>query len=133
MKAMTLLLFHTTLTSPRKCLNQAGSVGGPSANEHDVKSPGFTPQSSSHLTHIHTPHPNMAQLYGTCACERNQYTIIIPSDVRTHAQVFFDNSRDSRRTQASPVTAWLRVRSSHPTTTTARESARPTNTHLRSP
>lgn len=69
-------------------------------------------------------------LFGSCACERNQYEVVIPTQSASLAQVFFDNtalSRKSRirlryldidgqtnrpstgRTQASPVTAWLRV------------------------
>jgi hypothetical protein len=83
-------------------------------------------------------------LYGSCACERNQYAIAIPhSLVQDHstatssnlAHVFFDNSRANRksspilfsdensqaqkdesltytlpgRTQAAPLTAWLRI------------------------
>lgn len=48
-------------------------------------------------------------LFGSCACERNQYEVLIPSSDASLAQVFFDNSALSRRTQASPVTAWLRV------------------------
>lgn len=51
------------------------------------------------------------ELYGSCACERNQYTILIPSSsqARSQAEVFFDNSRANRRFQATPLTAWLRV------------------------
>lgn len=49
------------------------------------------------------------QLHGSCACERNQYTIIIPAASASLAQVFFDNTTATRRTQASPVSAWLRV------------------------
>ncbi|KAF2163772.1 hypothetical protein M409DRAFT_25954 [Zasmidium cellare ATCC 36951] len=48
-------------------------------------------------------------LFGSCACERNQYEVIIPAQSASLAQVFFDNTALSRRTQASPVTAWLRV------------------------
>lgn len=70
----------------------------------------------------------MAELYGSCACERNQYTVIIPNSATSLAQVFFDNSTANRRhyvstlprvvdlsdyvpgrTQATPVTAWLRI------------------------
>ncbi|KAK5171014.1 uncharacterized protein LTR77_004158 [Saxophila tyrrhenica] len=49
------------------------------------------------------------ELYGSCACERNQYTIVIPTASTSLAQVFFDNSAANRRSQATPVTAWLRV------------------------
>ncbi|EMC98670.1 hypothetical protein BAUCODRAFT_103051 [Baudoinia panamericana UAMH 10762] len=61
---------------------------------------------------------SLHHLFGTCACERNQYTVIIPSTTPSQAQaqeqappvhVFFDNSLANRRTQASPLTAWLRV------------------------
>ncbi|KAK4503728.1 hypothetical protein PRZ48_004643 [Zasmidium cellare] len=48
-------------------------------------------------------------LFGSCACERNQYEVTIPAQSASLAQVFFDNTALSRRTQASPVTAWLRV------------------------
>ncbi|KAK3713356.1 hypothetical protein LTR37_008548 [Vermiconidia calcicola] len=52
---------------------------------------------------------DLNHLYGSCACERNQYTIIIPTSSTSLAQVFFDNSVANRRSQATPVTAWLRV------------------------
>ncbi|KAM0719775.1 hypothetical protein Q7P37_003908 [Cladosporium fusiforme] len=51
-------------------------------------------------------------LYGSCACERNQYAIAIPQNhpqTPSHAHVFFDNSRATRRSQAAPLTAWLRI------------------------
>ena len=84
-------------------------------------------------------------LYGSCACERNQYAISIPHSLIQNpsataaasnlATVFFDNSRANRksgpalsssrpktleyidksltshpgRTQAAPLTAWLRI------------------------
>lgn len=66
-------------------------------------------------------------LFGSCACERNQYTILLPSSSTSLAHVFFDNSAANRkpflqrhqislntdnypgRSQATPVTAWLRV------------------------
>ncbi|PLN78990.1 hypothetical protein BDW42DRAFT_135565 [Aspergillus taichungensis] len=48
-------------------------------------------------------------LHGSCLCGRNQYTINIPEDVTDHAQIYFDDSRDNRRLQGSPLTAWLRV------------------------
>ncbi|KAF2721320.1 hypothetical protein K431DRAFT_284931 [Polychaeton citri CBS 116435] len=53
-------------------------------------------------------------LYGSCACERNQYAILVPTNnvaLPSHrrARVFFDNSLATRRTQAAPLTAWLRV------------------------
>jgi hypothetical protein len=40
---------------------------------------------------------NVNQLYGGCACERNQYTVIIPSSSASLAQVFFDNSAANRK------------------------------------
>ncbi|KAK3701609.1 hypothetical protein LTR37_015360 [Vermiconidia calcicola] len=52
---------------------------------------------------------DLNHLHGSCACERNQYTIIIPTSSTSLAQVFFDNSVANRRSQATPVTAWLRV------------------------
>ncbi|KAI5367313.1 hypothetical protein Slin15195_G024400 [Septoria linicola] len=48
-------------------------------------------------------------LFGGCSCERNQYVIAIPPSSSAQAQVFFDNSATSRRAQATPITAWLRV------------------------
>ncbi|GAB7329590.1 hypothetical protein MBLNU13_g01345t1 [Cladosporium sp. NU13] len=55
-------------------------------------------------------------LYGSCACERNQYEIAIPethaqyqNQPHAHAHIFFDNSRANRRSQAAPLTAWLRI------------------------
>ena len=38
-----------------------------------------------------------SELYGSCACERNQYTILIPHTSASHAQVFFDNSVANRK------------------------------------
>lgn len=51
----------------------------------------------------------MADLYGSCACLRNQYTILIPTASTSLAQVYFDNSTASRKSQAAPISAWLRV------------------------
>ncbi|CAK3767397.1 hypothetical protein DOTSEDRAFT_70635 [Lecanosticta acicola] len=49
-------------------------------------------------------------LFGSCACERNQYTVVIPDTPSASlAHVYFDNTALSRRTQATPTTAWLRV------------------------
>ncbi|KAJ5614661.1 Glutathione-dependent formaldehyde-activating enzyme/centromere protein V [Penicillium herquei] len=48
-------------------------------------------------------------LHGSCSCGRNHYQIQIPDDVTDHASVYFDSSRDSRRFQGTPLTAWLRV------------------------
>ncbi|KAI6894241.1 hypothetical protein KC318_g10958 [Hortaea werneckii] len=48
-------------------------------------------------------------LFGSCACERNQYTVVIPNGSSDLAEVFFDNSNSNRRTQAAPITAFLRV------------------------
>ncbi|KAK2762186.1 hypothetical protein FQN54_001195 [Arachnomyces sp. PD_36] len=48
-------------------------------------------------------------LRGSCSCGRNQYIISLPDDPVEDAEVFFDNSSDNRRTQAAPLTAWLRV------------------------
>ncbi|GAB7366171.1 hypothetical protein MBLNU230_g7732t1 [Neophaeotheca triangularis] len=50
------------------------------------------------------------ELYGSCACERNQYTITLPSDSgASNAQVYLDNSAANRRSQAAPITAWLKI------------------------
>lgn len=68
-------------------------------------------------------------LHGSCSCGRNQYIIQIPDDVADHAEVYFDSSRDNRRSisawtnsalsandeppigrfHGTPITAWLRV------------------------
>ncbi|KAJ5204857.1 uncharacterized protein N7498_005736 [Penicillium cinerascens] len=48
-------------------------------------------------------------LHGSCSCGRNEYSIQIPEDVTEHAEVYFDTSRDNRRSQGTPITAWLRV------------------------
>jgi len=48
-------------------------------------------------------------LHGNCACGRNQYIIRIPDDSPELAQVVFDNSSHSRRLQASPLTAFIKV------------------------
>ncbi|RLL97119.1 hypothetical protein CFD26_106800 [Aspergillus turcosus] len=51
----------------------------------------------------HTP------LRGSCLCGRNQYSINIPENVTDHAHIYFDSSRDHRKSYGSPLTAWLRV------------------------
>ncbi|KKA18819.1 Uncharacterized protein T310_7228, partial [Rasamsonia emersonii CBS 393.64] len=49
-------------------------------------------------------------LRGGCSCGRNQYMIVIPDDDSVgRAEVIFDSSRDHRRFQGAPLTAWLRV------------------------
>ncbi|KAJ5126699.1 hypothetical protein N7448_007478 [Penicillium atrosanguineum] len=48
-------------------------------------------------------------LHGSCSCGRNEYSIQIPEDVTEHAEVYFDTSRDNRRSHGTPITAWLRV------------------------
>ncbi|EON69007.1 hypothetical protein W97_08265 [Coniosporium apollinis CBS 100218] len=48
-------------------------------------------------------------LRGSCACGRNRYVVEIPPSSAQLAGVFLDNSSSSRRHQASPITAWLRV------------------------
>ncbi|KIX07590.1 uncharacterized protein Z518_02243 [Rhinocladiella mackenziei CBS 650.93] len=48
-------------------------------------------------------------LHGACNCGRNHYSIIVPQDATERAQVYFDDSSESRRSQATPLTAWLRV------------------------
>ncbi|KAJ5131359.1 Glutathione-dependent formaldehyde-activating enzyme/centromere protein V [Penicillium bovifimosum] len=48
-------------------------------------------------------------LRGSCSCGRNAYQINIPDDVTDHAEVYFDNGRDSCRLHGTPLAAWLRV------------------------
>ncbi|PMD36956.1 hypothetical protein L207DRAFT_410532, partial [Hyaloscypha variabilis F] len=48
-------------------------------------------------------------LQGGCSCGRNRYIIQIPSDATEKPQVFFDSSHSHRRSQATPLSAWLRV------------------------
>ncbi|EGP88444.1 unnamed protein product [Zymoseptoria tritici ST99CH_3D1] len=57
-------------------------------------------------------------LFGSCACQRNQYTILVNRTSSPLPQVFFDNSTSYRRTQATPITAWLRVPLAHYHSTT---------------
>jgi len=52
---------------------------------------------------------NERPLQGGCTCGRNRYTIRIPQDTAEVPQVFFDNGRSHRRSQAAPLSAWLRV------------------------
>ncbi|KAN0115395.1 hypothetical protein V8E51_004939 [Hyaloscypha variabilis] len=49
------------------------------------------------------------RLQGGCSCGRNRYIIQIPSDATEKPQVFFDSSHSHRRSQATPLSAWLRV------------------------
>ncbi|KAF7897597.1 hypothetical protein EAF00_005825 [Botryotinia globosa] len=51
----------------------------------------------------------MSELNGGCSCGRNKYTIHIPQNSADGAQVFFDSSNVHRRSQAAPLSAWLRV------------------------
>ncbi|CAG8980432.1 hypothetical protein HYALB_00003997 [Hymenoscyphus albidus] len=48
-------------------------------------------------------------LHGGCSCGRNKYTVSIPHDAAEVAQVFFDSSAAHRRSQAVPLSAWLRI------------------------
>ncbi|KAM5470797.1 hypothetical protein MauCBS54593_003841 [Microsporum audouinii] len=48
-------------------------------------------------------------LRGGCSCGRNECFINIPLDASDKAEVYFDSSSVNRRTQATPLTAWLRV------------------------
>ncbi|TVY82550.1 hypothetical protein LSUE1_G007791 [Lachnellula suecica] len=48
-------------------------------------------------------------LQGSCSCGRNRYTIQIPQESTESARVFFDSSAAHRRSQATPLSAWLRV------------------------
>ncbi|KAH8663592.1 hypothetical protein BGZ60DRAFT_411688 [Tricladium varicosporioides] len=52
---------------------------------------------------------NHHHLHGGCSCGRNRYIINIPQDASEAAQVFFDNGAAHRRSQATPLSAWLRV------------------------
>ncbi|EME46696.1 hypothetical protein DOTSEDRAFT_70635 [Dothistroma septosporum NZE10] len=52
---------------------------------------------------------DLSHIYGACACERNKYNIAIPAEAASLIQVFWDNTAYSRRVQAAPTTAWLRV------------------------
>ncbi|KAL3419390.1 hypothetical protein PVAG01_09612 [Phlyctema vagabunda] len=48
-------------------------------------------------------------LQGGCSCGRNRYEILIPQNSTEIAQVIFDNSSAHSRSQAAPLSAWLRV------------------------
>lgn len=50
-------------------------------------------------------------LGGSCSCGRFQYAVLVPSDAsaRSQAQVHFGTGSADRRSQASLLTAWLRV------------------------
>ncbi|KAJ9636110.1 uncharacterized protein PV06_04234 [Exophiala oligosperma] len=52
---------------------------------------------------------NVRPLRGSCNCGRNHYAVIVPVDSTERAEVFFDDSSESRRSQGTPLTAWLRV------------------------
>jgi len=66
-------------------------------------------------------------LQGGCSCGRNQYIIRIPQDTTEVPRVFFDNSHAHRRSQATPLSAWLRIPLSWYQSTT--ESYLPDETH----
>jgi len=48
-------------------------------------------------------------LRGGCSCGRNQYTVEVPQHATEVAQVYFDSTHNHQRSQASPLSAWLRV------------------------
>jgi len=48
-------------------------------------------------------------LQGACSCGRNRYLLLVPSDTNERIHVVFDGSSENRRSQAAPLTAWLRV------------------------
>ncbi|KAK5049480.1 hypothetical protein LTR84_004409 [Exophiala bonariae] len=48
-------------------------------------------------------------IHGACNCGRNVYSITVPQDALERAEVYFDGSSESRRSQATPLTAWLRI------------------------
>ncbi|EXJ85869.1 hypothetical protein A1O1_06238 [Capronia coronata CBS 617.96] len=52
---------------------------------------------------------SLRPLHGACNCGRIMYSVVVPEDATERAQVYFDDSSDSRRSQATPLTAWLRV------------------------
>jgi len=52
---------------------------------------------------------NERPLQGSCSCGRNRYIIRIPQGAAEVPQVFFDNGHRSRRSQATPLSAWLRI------------------------
>jgi len=49
------------------------------------------------------------QLLGECSCRRNRYSITIPHEATSEAQVLFSNNREDRRAGATLLSAWLRV------------------------
>ncbi|KIX92284.1 uncharacterized protein Z520_12030 [Fonsecaea multimorphosa CBS 102226] len=66
-------------------------------------------------------------LQGACNCGRNHYYITAPPNATEQALVYFDESSASRRSQATPLTAWLRVPLSWYSSTT--QSFFPDETH----
>ncbi|KIW28700.1 uncharacterized protein PV07_08338 [Cladophialophora immunda] len=66
-------------------------------------------------------------LQGACNCGRNHYYITVPPDATDRALIYFDGSSQSRRSQATPLTAWLRVPLSWYSSTT--QSFFPDETH----
>jgi len=48
-------------------------------------------------------------LQGGCFCGRNHYIIQIPEQTTEVPRVYFDNGKAHRRSQATPLSAWLRV------------------------
>ncbi|RDW78396.1 hypothetical protein BP5796_06248 [Coleophoma crateriformis] len=48
-------------------------------------------------------------LHGGCSCGRNKYSIYIPQGSTEVAKVIFDNGYAHRRSQATPLSAWLRI------------------------
>ncbi|KAF8852463.1 hypothetical protein BDZ45DRAFT_716950 [Acephala macrosclerotiorum] len=56
-----------------------------------------------------SPATSQRPLQGGCSCGRNKYIIQIPTNTSEVPQVFFDNGHHHRRSQATPLSAWLRI------------------------
>ncbi|KAI1824866.1 hypothetical protein F4861DRAFT_503862 [Xylaria intraflava] len=50
-----------------------------------------------------------AQLRGSCQCGRNQYSIQVPKDSSSLAQIIFDSNINHRISSASPLSAFIRI------------------------
>ncbi|CZR54782.1 uncharacterized protein PAC_04666 [Phialocephala subalpina] len=48
-------------------------------------------------------------LQGGCSCGRNKYIVYIPQNSTEGPTVYFDNGHHHRRSQATPLSAWLRI------------------------
>ena len=91
-----------TITFPKKqprwsskletfeAIERARQTSDPKPPEHHHRT-----SSPSHAAMAASETENSA-LHGSCACERNQYTILIPPTSSSQASVFFDNSAANR-------------------------------------